>query len=423
MRIFVKYNEDFVVLEALKIYMKKNLSILFFLILIFKIGYSQQQDSSIVQLSNGVSKPSVLSTHPLGILFSRIQGNFRYRPTSKAQLAINIESGNVWGTPIKSYIPNDKTIREQVKQHEWHQAQYFFNVEELDAKTYEMQIDGVIKGLRLQTSFRLGNEHELNVGARMFALTKGKLPFTLLTGDDFVEKFHKNIAGGVDPFDRGVFGHNDAQIKYTDRNGNALELNTNELVFGGLESTYYYYPRQLLTETFSTNIGAHVGFNFSSYNSSLDFGISSNALKKIAVNDRSFLHIGLGIGVLRKHLINLKSNNLDLGTNNYSGNLESVITYNLISKKNTKHTIGLDYYVQTSLNKKEELDYSILIRHPEAHNSWGHGVTNLYKNNSYWTLFYSFTKKITTAVYLQQDFEVNNNPDFQTGIHMSFYLN
>lgn len=403
--------------------MTKKIFVIFFISLTLNICHSQEQDYLKNPINASISKPSILSTHPFGIFISRIQGNFKFKPYNKPSISINIESGNVWGTPIKTYIPNSKSVRDNVRQYPWHQAQYFFNTEELDAKTFEIQIDGVIKGLRAHTSINLANNQEINVGFRMFALTKGKLPFSSLTSDNFIESFHKNIAGGNDPFDRGVFGHNKANIKYADRNGNDLKLESNDIIFGGIESSYYFYPKKLFSSTFSSNIGAHLGLNFSNYNKSLDFGVSLNALKIYQISTFNYFQVGIGIGALRKNLANLKSNNVEFGTNKHLANLETAFTYNYISKNNNKHTFGFDYYLQTSLNKRDEINYAILIRHPNAHNSWGHGVTNLYKTNNYWSFFYSFTKRAITTIYLQQDFQVNNNPDIQTGINVSFFIN
>lgn len=401
----------------------KNITFITFLLYIFcATVYSQEIYFTDVTMKNGISKSSVLSTHPFGIFFSRIQGNFKIQPTKKNQLKISLESGNVWGTQIKTFIPNKIGDRNEVRKHEWHQAQYFFDEDTLDAKSYELQIDGVIKGLRLETSINLGNRKELNIGLRLFMLSKGKSPFSILTNDSFIENFHNKIAGGSDPFDREVFGYNKALIKYTDRNGNILELNNNDLFIGGLETSYYYYPSTLVSKTYSMNFGAHLGYNLSSYNNSLDLGLSSNAIKVISVNSNQYFQIGLEIGLLRKEIVSFSKNNVDFGTNNYLGNIESIIEYNIISKGNTTHSIGLDYYLQTSLNKKDELEYAIPIRHPDAHKSWGHGVTNLYRNNNYWSLLYSITKKTSLTFYLQQDFEVNNNPDIQTGISFTFNL-
>lgn len=403
--------------------MSKKILVLFFISLIFNICHSQNQDYLINPINAGISKPSILSTHPLGIFFSRIQGNFQFKPYEKPNLSINLESGNVWGTPIKTYIPNSKLIKEEVRQYPWHQAQYYFNVDELDAQTYEMNIDGIIKGLRVNTAFKLGSSQQINIGARLFVLTNGNLPFSFITSDNFIENFHKHIAGGNDPFDRGVFGHNKANISYIDRNGVSLELENNDLFFGGIESSYYYYPKKLSTATFSSNIGAHLGLNLSNINTSVDLGISLNSLKIFPINELNYFQTGLGIGLLRKGLVDFKNDNIELGSNKYLANLETAFAYNFISNRQTKHTFGIDYYIQTSLNKRDEINYAILIRHPNAHNSWGHGVTNLYKNNSYWSFFYSFSKKIITTFYLQQDFEVNNNPDIQTGISLSFFIN
>ena len=149
---------------------------------------------------------------------------------------------------------------------------------------------------------------------------------------------------------------------------------------------------------------------------------SSNILKTLPINYRSNFNIGTSLGALRKGITDLKSNNVDFGTNNFIGYSETALEYSLKTKKGAIHTFGANFYIQTSLNKKDEFEYIIPIRNEEASKSWGHGVTNLYENNDYWTLIYSFKKKVTTSLYLQQDFTVINNPDIQTGISVSFNL-
>lgn len=382
----------------------------------------QLEQGEMLPLSS-IEKPNILSTHPFGLFFNRLQGNFKSGPTENFQLNLYANSGNVWGTPVTVYVPKDETIRQQVRAHAWHQAQYFFDAEALETETYNLQIDGVIKSFRIESKFALNEKSEITIGSRFFMLTSGKTPFSLITGDDFIENFHEKIAGGDDPFDRKVFGLNRAQINYTDRNGQTMTIERNDLVFGGFETSYYYYPTNWSTTSFKANIGSHLGINLSKYNTSLDIGTTFNGIYNYKVNEKSSVNIGFGLGVLRKSLVNFKSNNLQFGTNKFLGNLESVIAYKFISNKRTAHTIGLDYYFQTRLNKREELDYSIPIRHPNAHKSWGHGVTNLYKTNNYWSLYYAFGKKTIKTLYLQQDLQVNNNPDIQTGVGISFNLN
>ena len=132
----------------------KNLVIACLLLNAFSV-FSQASDSLLLSCKNGITKPSILSLHPFGIFVSRVQGNFKTNAIPRTTLKLSIESGNVWGTPIKTYIPNDEEIREQVKEQTWHQAQYFFDEENLDAEFFELQIDGTLKGFRGNVAFNL----------------------------------------------------------------------------------------------------------------------------------------------------------------------------------------------------------------------------------------------------------------------------
>ena len=139
--------------------MKLHKWFLFFILLSEFSCYSQNIDSISVADKNGITKSSILSTHPFGIFISRIQGNFRKHPVKKTTVAISLESGNVWGTPIKNYIPIDENVRNIVRDIPWHQAQYFFDEDTLNAKSYELQIDGIIKGIRSNMNIKLAKQH------------------------------------------------------------------------------------------------------------------------------------------------------------------------------------------------------------------------------------------------------------------------
>lgn len=399
--------------------MKDKYFLIVLLCLFFASLHSQNNDSTHVDIKNGITKSSVLSMHTFGIFISRLQGNFKVQPSKKSLLTISLESANVWSAPVTGYIPIDENVRNEARQYFYHEREFFFDVDEIESKRFDIANDGVLKSLKLNYILPINKKSELNFSLRSFLLTNGKFPFTMLTGDRFIESFHSKIIGKDDPFARKLFGYDKAQITYKDRNDNYMEINDGDFILGGIETSYYYYPN-LSSKTLKINFGAHLGTNLSKYNSSIDLGLSTNAIKSYNLNDRNYFQFGASLGLLRKNIINLKEDNLELGSNNYLGNIETVIEFNFNSKGQTIHSFGADFYLQTSLNKKNEFEYIIPIRSGVSEKSWVTGLSNLYRNNNYWTFFYSFSKKITTTFYLQQDLTLNNNPDIQTGIGISF---
>lgn len=402
--------------------LSKTLTVLFAITIGQTLLAQNHKGLDTVSIKNGISKPSILSTNPFGIFISRLNHNFKKRTSNTYEFDFSLESGNVWGPNVKTYIPNDENIRNELRGIPWFSRQYIFEEETLNANSYEIETDGVIKGFRGNLTIPIKHNQEIKIGFRAFVLMGGIFPFSSFTNDKFIEFFHDNIAGGKDPFDREVFGYNKARIKYIDRQGNRLDLKNGDFSFGGIETHYYYYPKLLHSKQIYLNFGAHLGTNLSQYNASIDAGISFAGIKQIDFNTHHFMLFGFGINGIRKSLIGFKDTNVDFGTNNFIGSLESDIEYNFVSKGNTTHSFTISFYLQTSLNEKDEANYAIHVRDEEAYNSWQHGTRHLYKNNDYWTLTYSFTRKVQTSFYIQQDFTVNNNPDLQTGIAIKFKI-
>jgi len=107
---------------------------------------------------NGISKPSLVSTNPFGIF-------------------------------ISTYVPDDEAIRNEMRGILWFSRQYLIDVNEISASNYEIETDGVIKGLRANVTFPIGKQQELTVGMRAFMLTNGKFPFSAFTNDTFIGSF------------------------------------------------------------------------------------------------------------------------------------------------------------------------------------------------------------------------------------------
>ncbi|NEV94542.1 hypothetical protein G3567_10350 [Psychroflexus sp. YR1-1] len=378
-----------------------------------------------MKLNKSVQKPSILSAHVFGIFIGRLEGHFKSRPDQNLSLQFDYLSGNVWGQPVENYIPGTEAIKNTVTPYEWHRREFFVDRHDehfqSNTENFKIAYDGVIKGLKAQMYVPLNSRNALQIELRSFLLTRGRFPFAGLTGDDFIESFHSNIAGGEDPFQRRDFGLNEAEINYTDRQGRQMLIGQNEGFFGGVKVDFYHYFENLLPNEVHFNIGLHSGVNTSPYNKSIDLGISANAFKQIAVGDRTYFQLGLNLGYLHLKSASFSDSNIEFATRPGFLNLESVFTYNLINSKQQTHSIGLDFYVQSAYHPPSEYDYSILFRNEQAERSWHHSVTQLYLNNNYWTLFYAFTENNSFRVYLQQDWRVNNTPDLQTGI--SYVIN
>ncbi|WP_296386217.1 hypothetical protein, partial [Winogradskyella sp.] len=284
--------------------------------------------------------------------------------------------------------------------------------------------DGVIKAFNFKLDIPLNNKSALAITLKSFLLTGGNSPFTFFTNDKFIEDFHDKIAGGEDPFDRKLYPYNEARIRYKDRNDNVMDINKGDFIFSGIEAAYYYYPelKKLNKKNYYLNFGSHLGINTSKFNQSVDVGLSANLTKSFQLNGLKKINAGLSLGGVYRKLFKFNSEPIDLGTNNNIGYLESIIEYKYQSKGGTTHAFGMDFYVQTSLNKKKEFDYIIPTKNGTSLKSWNSGISNLYGNNNYWTLMYAFGKKNTIKLYLQQDFTVNNHPDIQTGMSYTIAL-
>ena len=381
----------------------------------FQWVQSQTQPNS-YNLKNGISRPNTLATHPFGILFYTLPQNFKESPDPSATIGLQFNSGNVWGQPVTTFLPSDENIRQQLENIPFFSRIFEFDESNLPSESYSFQYDGVIKDIRLVLGFPVGKQNEVTLTARSFLLTDGTFPFSFVTSDRFIEFFHRNIAGGDDPFGRERLGLDQAGIRYVDRNGREFDIAKNEFVFSGIEGAYYLYSNPNNANLFF-NLGFHIGANLSRLNSSLDLGLSFNGLKKYRLTSNSDFRIGTGIGILRRDLVNFNTNQTDLGTSNYFGNLEAHLEYSKKSRGGTFHSFGINYRIQTPYNNKAEEDYYVPFS-PTRIARWHEASRHLYRFPSYWSFIYTITKKVEFSIYLQQDLLVNNTPDIQTGLQL-----
>ena len=295
--------------------LKKTLFIIF--CIYSSIVVAQKKDS--LSIKNGIENPSLLATHHFGIFSSRINTNFKHTPPKKTTLTINSISGNNFQPFVEAHFPKDSEVREQLSQVIWYNRHFnFIDQATTPAEYMNIVIDAIIKEFRVSINIPLSKQHELAITLRSYLITKGKHPFSLFSGDESIEWFHSNVAGGEDPYGRRYYGLNQVNFKYFDRNGKTLELNNNDFFIGGLELNHFYYPKLSINKTRNIfiNFGSHLGLNTSKFNSSVDIGVSGNAIKKIPLKNNYELNIALGANLLRKNIINFKGV-IDLGNNPY----------------------------------------------------------------------------------------------------------
>ncbi len=381
--------------------------------------YAQEKDS--ISFKNGIDRPSILSTHHFGIFSARINNNFKIAPPKQAAFSINYTSGNNFHPFVEAYFPKDPEVRRALSEVIWHDRGFnFIDQETTPADYMNIVVDAVIKEFRLNLNIPISKKHEIGITLRNHLITKGKYPFSVFTSDEGIEWFHSNIAGGEDPFGRRFYGLNQVNFRYLDRNGRTLELNANDFFLGGLEINHFYYPSFLRSDekNIYLNIGNHIGLNTSKFNSALDYGISLNGLKRIILKNKNEFNFGFGASVLHKNFINFKNDNIDLGNNPYLGTFEAHIEFTEYTKKGNYHSFGVNYHIQTRYNQVEEADYYRLLGlWQEINGGWHNGVATLYYTLNDWNFIYTYGRpNYKISLFFKEDLEVNNAPDFQTGI-------
>ncbi|UKM64802.1 hypothetical protein GSB9_01359 [Flavobacteriaceae bacterium GSB9] len=393
-----------------------------FIVFLLGLNTANAQERDTLIFKNGIRNPSFLATHHFGIFSSRLNTNFKYSPAKTPTLTIDHASGNIFHPYVEAYYPKDPEIRKQMSQVIWHDRRFTFLDQETTPADYmNIVVDAVIKEFRVKFDIPINKQNELSLNFRSYLITKGKYPFSFFTSDESIEWFHSHIAGGEDPYGRRYYGLNQVNFRYLDRNGNTMTLRQNNFFLGGIELSHYYYPKFSFNKTHNIfiNFGSHLGLNTSRFNSSIDAGLSVNTIKKFNLKNNYDINVAFGANVLRKNLINFKDV-IDLGNNKYLGTLEANFEITKYTQKGNYNAFGINFQSQTRYNKKEEYGYfKLLGKWREINGGWQNGVYTLYSTIQNWNFVYTYGRpNFQLSIYIKEDFEVNNAPDFQTGISL-----
>jgi hypothetical protein len=370
-----------------------------------------------IENSSDIIKPNILSNHPLGIYISRLNHNFNVRSPDKYSFSFEFSSGNVALPYVKSYELTDPNDQKAAENMPWHVREYAFDFNKVPHNTKEFTADGVIRSYRFTFTLPITVHHELNFGLRINSLDGGKYPYSIFTSDETIEWFHSNIAGGEDPFSRRYYGLNKAGISYKDENDRVLTMHNGNFTIPGIDINYNYYPKLEMNEKHHIylNFGAQLGINTSPYNPVADFGISSSILKKKIIKNKNILSFGASAGVLRQHFLEY-GDRVNISSRDFFYSLEGLIDYKVKLKNNNHLSYGINYNFQSSYNRKNEKDHTVLTgQRIKTH--WQKTISHLYEDLEGWNFICTYsTKRFSYFVYFREDLNLDNAPDFQTGI-------
>jgi len=403
---------------------KKLIVLLWFFIILLPTSwvYAQKEKQSyFIQDTIQIIPPKLLGNHPLGMYLMRLESDFRIRPVKKKRLSIQLSSANVWEPLVTAYKPLEESDRAFLNSIIWYDREYAIDYNSIPADKISLQADAVIKGLHLSYYLPLGKQQEFRFDLRSYLITKGKFPFSVFSSDEVLEFFHSNIAGGEDPFARKYYGLDKAEIRYIDEEGRTIEKHANDFVLSGLEMHYtYFIPSEFLAaQDFYINLGTHLGINTNSYNSSSDIGISIAFIKQLKLKNNKILQLASGSSITIPSCLKWREE-VNINNTTFIFTADWQLSYQARTKKNNLWEIALNYHHQSSYQSLKDVE-GIILMGERISSHWHYAISHLYDSLTVWNIVFNYaTSKYTVSVYFSEDIKVNNAPDIQTGVQLSF---
>jgi hypothetical protein len=405
--------------------MKLN-AILYLLIILFYsiFGFSQTDSTSLnLEKNTDIVRPAMLPIHPLGIFCLRIAQNFKTHSPEHGYFNIGISNGNIWLPKIITFKPLDTPVQQAMENYSWYFRDEIFKEDSMRAEKMQISGDGVLQEYRMEYHTGFLKNHEIGIAIRAYRLS-GKAPLSVITGDRFIEFFHKDILGINDPFKRSYHAYDSASINYTDEKGAVLEIKDGDFILPGVELNYYFYPN-FVNKSIFANFGIHSGVNFSKPNSDIDMGFSATVIKNLYFNRKQRINIGVGAHTLKKNLVKL-ADGVNINDSHVMYGFEVNTDYNKLNKNGTAiHSFGVNYYYQSAyfsgFPHSKKYKYLVFIGEKNFRD-WALASIQLYENIQTWRFIYSYTRTFTLTFYLEQDFKLNNAPDIQIGINLNIPL-
>jgi len=370
-----------------------------------------------------LQKPNNLSTHPYGILHLRLTSNIKTQPTKHFEIYSGIQSGNVWQPPVTAYLPLNADDIARLSGLPWEVKEQAFTPTATNSLRTQMQADGVIRLLQLGVKIRLHSAWELESVFRGFTLDGGKFPLSGLTDDAFIEWFHRNIAGGKDPFGRGQYGYHQAHVYFEDEQGRSLSFQNGTTALSGWDQSIHWYPtlKKLNAKGWFTNVSLQLGWNLSAWNQSVDMMLSNTWIKRMRLG-KGRLTFSTSQALLWRSAINFNNPST---TAQYASEPrmffnEVMVGWQHQGPSNRIWGYGLASNFQSSYNPiARQNDY--VITGNRYGKSWQQGFTSRYNTLNSVTVFVNVQwQRWSVGMSLREDGMVDNAPDIQVGTQLHY---
>ncbi|HAG15862.1 MAG TPA: hypothetical protein DCG69_04965 [Bacteroidales bacterium] len=390
---------------------------------VFTNGQGNVLDSVSEKNENNIefAQAKLLGNHPLGIYLMRLESAFKLKPVSEKQFTIQWSSANVWQPLVTAFKPVLESDRVLLNSIPWHEREFVFDYRSIATEKISLQADAVIKGFHVGIEVPIDQHQQLKFELRSYLFTKGKIPLSTLSSDSFIEFFHSHIAGGEDPFARRYYGLDKSKVSYFDEKGNSIEKNENDFVIAGLELhyTYFFRPELFKWQELYLNLGAHLGINTNRYNPSSDIGFSAEAIKQFKLKNNKKIQIAGGTNLTSPHFVKW-GERVNINNTKFNFAFDSRVSYQGTLKNEKFWTFALNYHHQSPYQNPNDLN-GIVLSGERTSTHWHYALSQLYEPLSVWSFIFQLTfTNYSVSVYVSEDLKVNNAPDIQTGIQLSF---
>lgn len=386
-------------------------------LLSFHLVFAQSSDTAVSNLWK-TQLPTIVANHPLGTFLTQAQTNFTPK-TNRSSFQFEYQAGNIWLPKVTAYIPTNIADEQEAGQYPWH----FRDPKSMTAPDSMLfQADGVLRAYNIGYNWSINKYHSIQLTTKLYSLDGGKFPFSTLSGDEAIEWFHSNVAGGEDPFARKEYELNEALIDYQDENGQTLRLNNGDFGLSGFVINYNYAAFSDYLAQYNSELVAKIvtGINTNKYNSSMDLGLGISGTRIFQLNVNNLFRAGLSYEAIKHNLI-ASSNQVTLIDQNFLKQYALFLGWERSLKHDQSFSISGLYQHQSSYRKSDPTDYYALEGAKDV-SHWHYAITHFYELSDRVSLIFAYQiRKITFGFYVNEDIvSVNNAPDIQTGFSIQY---